>query len=120
MDEKKILIVEDEPALASIVLQMLEVFGWTGIITSSAHEALQQLDAEEFRFILMDLSLPDKSGLQLYEDVIQKNPDYRGRVVFSSGYNVSGDLEDVIKRDNLQFLPKPYSINKFKEILEKW
>jgi len=120
MENKRILVVEDEAPLASIMVNMLEYFNFQGEVAVSGEEALTKMQSIDFAYLIIDLSLPDMNGMELYQEIIKQNSDYRGKAAFTSGFNVSDELKELMERDGLAFLPKPFSIDKFKEVMENW
>ena len=120
MENKRILVVEDEAPLAGIMVNMLDYFDFQGEVAKSGEEALEKIGSLDFSYLIIDLSLPDMNGMELYQKIIKQNSGYRGRAAFTSGFNVSDELKKLIERDRLTFLPKPFSIDKFKKIMDSW
>lgn len=120
MEKKRVLVVEDEPALSSIVSNMLEAFGWESTVAGSAKEAKSQMAKESFRFIIIDLTLPDMPGTDLYKEIVKTYPEYRGQVILTSGFTLTEETEQLLEKDKLAFLSKPYSLDKFKKVIERW
>jgi CheY-like chemotaxis protein len=67
MDSPRLLLVEDEPALADLLKKYLERLGYTVDACAQADAALALLDAhpEDYALLITDLSLPDMSGDEL-------------------------------------------------------
>jgi len=65
----RILIVEDESRIASFIEKGLKSHGFTTAIATSGHDALQQTVGNRFDLLILDLSLPDKDGLQIVEEL---------------------------------------------------
>ncbi len=65
----KILIVEDEPAIADAIQYALETEGFDTIRRSSGSEVPFLLAKESIRLILLDIGLPDISGLELCKHI---------------------------------------------------
>ncbi len=61
----KILIVEDEPAIADTIQYALETEGFATICSASGLDVLSLLSRENIRLIVLDIGLPDISGLEL-------------------------------------------------------
>ncbi|MCB0597616.1 MAG: response regulator transcription factor, partial [Phaeodactylibacter sp.] len=59
----KILIIEDEPALASSIEQYLQQDGYLCEVAPSFDEAMLKSGAYEYDCILVDITLPGGSGL---------------------------------------------------------
>ena len=119
MVKKRVLIIEDESDLASVILNMLETYGLEGEIVDTSRQAMQLVNKSDYDFFIIDLSLPDSSGIDLYNSILSVNDKYKGRAIFTSGLNVNEELNKIIKSDGTLFLPKPFTIDKFKEIIGK-
>ncbi|MBN2365416.1 MAG: response regulator [Calditrichaeota bacterium] len=118
--KKRVLIVEDEADLAVVFANLLDVFGFTSQIVDNGANAREIVNNEKFDLFIIDLTLPDISGIDLYRDIVSAYPAYKGQVIFTSGMNISDDLNQIIKDDNTSFLAKPFSMDKLKKVLDKW
>lgn len=118
-ERKKILLIEDEQELSEIILRMLESFGYEGASAECARDALQAVHQSNFDLLIIDLTLPDANGRELYEKIIEQKPDYRGKAVFTSGMEIPDDLKELIRKDKLDFLQKPFSLTNFRSILQR-
>ncbi len=65
----KILIVEDEPAIAETIQYALETDGFETHCLSSGRPVLSLLDREAVDLIILDIGLPDISGLDLFIEI---------------------------------------------------
>ena len=65
----RLLIVEDEPELAKSIKKSLELDGYSVDHTMYGEEALELADIEEYDLIILDLNLPDMSGLHVLEEL---------------------------------------------------
>ena len=74
-----ILIAEDEEPVANVTALMLETLGCKVKIVSNGLDAYNQAKETEFDMVLMDLSMPLKSGLEASE-MIRSLPDQKSRV----------------------------------------
>jgi DNA-binding NtrC family response regulator len=119
MMKKSVLIIEDESELATIILNMLETYGLEGEIVDTSRQATKLVKKSDYDFFIIDLSLPDSSGIDLYNSILSINDKYKGKVVFTSGLSVDEELDKIIQSDGALFLPKPFTIDKFKEIIGK-
>ncbi|HEV2360676.1 MAG TPA: response regulator transcription factor [Acidimicrobiales bacterium] len=68
-----LLIVEDDPRIASFVDKGLRAEGYTTSVATTAADALAYLDTmkTEFDLVLLDIGLPDESGLSVLERIRQ-------------------------------------------------
>ena len=65
----KILIVEDEPAIADTIQYVLETDGFETICLSSGIPVISQLSEDTFDLIILDIGLPDINGLKLCKEI---------------------------------------------------
>ena len=119
-EKKQVLIIEDEPDLSAVFVNLLEVFGFRGSVAHNAQLALDNLTQRQFDLFIIDLTLPDRPGLDLYKEIVTIYPQYQGKVIFTSGFNVSDELNQIMKRDGASFLAKPFSMDKLKKVLDRW
>lgn len=104
----RILIVEDEKALASEIKQFLEKEEYSCDLAYTGNDASELLAINPYDFILLDIGLPDYNGL----DLIKEAKDYDSEAYFIV-ITARGELEDKIKGFDLgadDYLPKPFSL----------
>ncbi|WP_025916966.1 phosphate regulon transcriptional regulator PhoB [Herminiimonas sp. CN] len=68
-DKIVILVVEDEPAIAELVIFTLRAAGWNPVVVRSVADAWEFLQKNTPQLILLDWMLPDQSGLRLLSRV---------------------------------------------------
>jgi response regulator RpfG family c-di-GMP phosphodiesterase len=68
---KRVLVVDDERAIASAVVRRLERAGATCVTAHSGTEGLERLAAERFDLVITDVALPGRSGLELLDEAQQ-------------------------------------------------
>jgi two-component system cell cycle response regulator len=75
IQEEKILLVDDDPAILSTLTRFLGGQGYAVAAAASGKEALAALQQEEIPLAILDLMLPDASGLELLAHVRENSPD---------------------------------------------
>jgi two-component system, OmpR family, KDP operon response regulator KdpE len=65
----KILVVDDEPQIRRLLKTSLVPQKFEVAEASTAGAALKRLDAEEFDLVILDLGLPDRSGIEVIEEI---------------------------------------------------
>lgn len=76
-----VLVVEDEPKVASAIRQGLEGEGYTVDVVSTGEDAFFRINTETFGVVLMDLSLPGRDGLEIIRALRQRDADTRVLIV---------------------------------------
>src|SRR5258708_20297657 len=78
---QRLLIVEDEQALANAMARTLRSRGFQADIALSGAEARERFAAVDYALVLMDIRLPDESGYGLLEKLHKKRPAPAGGMI---------------------------------------
>ncbi|MFN3488267.1 MAG: response regulator transcription factor [Emticicia sp.] len=73
IENKKILIVEDEVKVATFIKKGLQTQNFEAEIAETGSEAKRFFDENSFDLIILDIGLPDMSGLEVCEYIREKN-----------------------------------------------
>ncbi len=117
---KTVLIVEDNELNMKLFRDLLEAHGYQTIGTSNGREALQL--ARQYRpdLILMDIQLPEVSGLDVTK-WIKADEDLRATpVVAVTAFAMKGDEERIREGGCEAYLSKPISVGKFIETVRRF
>ncbi len=111
-----ILLIEDEDAIKKMVGRALELYGYTVLFASDGLEGVEvyKEKADGIDLVLLDLTMPKRSGIDVLEDIRAINQD--AKVIISTGRS-----EEEIKRNTEAsgYAPKPYKINDLMRLLRK-
>lgn len=107
---ERILLVEDEEGVRELATEVLRGNDYVVFEAASAEEAMDSFEREEGRFHLVfsDVVLPDKSGLQLVDQLLSRKPELR--VLLCSGYTDHKSQWPLIRERGFRFLQKPYAL----------
>lgn len=103
-----ILIVEDEPELAKLISSYLEEEG--GMRTQVCHRALQAaryLKSNFANLLLLDITLPDKTGFELLEELRAENVTVP--VIFVTGNSIEESKVRGLNMGGDDYITKPFS-----------
>ncbi|HEX4679271.1 MAG TPA: response regulator [Gaiellaceae bacterium] len=101
----RILLVEDDAPVRAVTREMLEGAGYCVAEAADAATALARVDERlMFEVLLIDVLLPDLSGLELARRIRARPDTSSVKILFTSGYPIDG--AEVEAGD--AFLPKPY------------
>jgi ActR/RegA family two-component response regulator len=101
---KKILIVEDDEKFARVLSKQLIKNNFEGSYAGSLSEFLDVLKKGEFDLVLLDLGLPDSSGLETYEKISKMIPDVP--VVVLTGLDDEKVAVEAVKKGAQDYLIK--------------
>ena len=87
---KRILVVEDEPAISEICRRVLVSEGFAVSIAPDGKIAQDMIEKEEYGLCLIDMRTPGMSGMELYQWITEKHPDLANGVIFTSGDVMGG------------------------------
>lgn len=113
---KKILIVDDNPNMSSLLVEMLEVFQYEALRATDGHDALDQIDKlSDIAMVITDMRMPKMSGLELLQTIKDRKPELP--VVVISGYSVEESDSDIVKTKADGFLNKPFMMSDIEQLL---
>ncbi len=72
---QRLLIVDDEEALAKVMQRTLRSRGFESDVALTAAEARSQFEANDYALAVLDVRLPDESGYGLLEELRSRRPD---------------------------------------------
>lgn len=104
-----VLIVEDDGALARELGLYLHNAGYVCETVRTAHEASERLFVQEYDFVLLDLGLPDRDGLEVLVEARQSH-NQAASVIILSARGTVGDRVQSLDLGADDYLPKPYSL----------
>ena len=103
----RILIVDDEAAIGRALTRLLEGHDVTFLERGSAAIELLRTDAS-FDLVLCDLMMPNLTGMDVYEQVCARLPEYGARFVFMTGGACSARAAAFIATSPRPCLRKPF------------
>lgn len=101
----RILLIEDDPALLSILQASMDFGGFKGEAVSSGQEAIEAFRSRRFDAVLIDLGLPDVEGTDLLK-TMREMSDVPILVV--SGRDTERDKIDALDHGADDYIPKPF------------
>ena len=117
---KTVLIVEDNELNMKLFHDLLESYGYDTLGTRNGIEALELARTHRPDLILMDIQLPDVSGLEVTK-WIKGDPELcRIPVVAVTAFAMNGDEERIRQGGCEAYLSKPISIAKFMETVRSF
>src|SRR5579862_4585947 len=105
MPSEKILIVDDEKLIRWSVRRQLEEWGYVAVEAESGTGGLAQIRSEAPDLALLDVRLPDMSGIEVLREIKQSNLSIP--VIMITGDPQIDDIKTAVKLGALDFIKKP-------------
>ncbi len=112
-----VLIVDDESVVIRSCERILAPEGYSVQGASSAREALEVMEKEEFDIVITDLKMPEMDGIELIRRIREKSPSTG--IVVITGYPSQDSIKDALELGIIDYLPKPFSPQLLVDITEK-
>nr|BFE89639.1 hypothetical protein GCM10020185_01750 [Pseudomonas brassicacearum subsp. brassicacearum] len=105
-----VLLVEDEPAVRMLVLDLLQALGYTALEARDAVTALPVLESDQrIDLLVTDVGLPGMNGRQLAEIARQHRPGLK--VLFMTGYAQKAAERQGFLDQGMDMVAKPFSLD---------
>lgn len=116
---KRILVVEDEPAICDVCLRVLTGEGFEVDIAANGELAEEELQENHYDLILIDFRTPVMNGKELYQWINEQYPELVSRVIFTTGDVMGGNPQSFVELTGRPFLPKPFTPNELRTIVRE-
>src|SRR5580658_9471633 len=117
---KKVLIVEDNDLNMKLFNDLLEAHGYTTLQTKDGVEALRMARQHRPDLILMDIQLPEVSGLEVTKWLKEDESLRSIPVVAVTAFAMKGD-EEIIRQGGCEaYISKPISVTSFLDTVRRF
>lgn len=113
---KKILVVDDEPAICELYVKALDRKKYSVEVAHSGQEAIQAAGQNTYDYIFLDLKMPGMSGVDAFKEIKKLNP--RTMVVIVTAYPDSELLAEAMKLGPLTVILKPFELSEIQRSIE--
>lgn len=121
---KKILAVDDTEIMLEIIKVQLEKEGYDVQTCADPQIAMQRIANEQFDLILLDIMMPDTSGLEVLKFAKQQEINQLTPVVMLTAKDDMSSVRDCLTNGALEYLTKPFNIvsvkNRVAQILDQF
>ena len=116
---KRVLVVEDEPAINAVCRRVLTSEGFEVDIAVNGKIAQDMIEERQYDLCLIDIRTPTMTGKELHQWLKEKHPQLASRVIFTTGDLVGGDTQIFLEQAHRPFLPKPFTPDELKAIVRE-
>ena len=114
-DRRRILVVDDQESMRTLLKDMLEVIGYEVTVAEGGEEALRLMEAGEFDLVLTDLNMPSMDGTALLRAIKAINAELP--VVIITGYGTFHTEKRVMREGANGYISKPCTLAKIENTL---
>ena len=115
MNEKTVLIIEDEADAAELFAEMMRVSGFRVLKTFSSTPAMQMILSERPDIIILDIMMPDKSGLDILREMHTDPTLANIPVIVVSAKSLPADIKLGMDAGAFTYLTKPVGFLELQE-----
>ena len=106
----RVLVVEDEPALAAAVSEALADAGFQVDQAGDGQDALERIQETVYDLLVCDLKMPRMDGPTLHRAITETKPALARRIVFVTGDVAGTEAERFLEESGCQWLAKPFRL----------
>jgi CheY-like chemotaxis protein len=112
-------VVDDEPDIADLVVEILRDDGYQVDLAENGVRALELLEQGPYDAILTDAKMPLLDGEGFYREVEHRYPTLRGHVAFVSGDVLSLEMREFVERAGIPTIEKPFRMDAVRDVVRR-
>jgi CheY-like chemotaxis protein len=114
----KVLVIDDNQENIDVVTFFLELNGITCISENSGKKGLEILRKENFDLVLLDLAIPDFSGIQIFDAIKEEGTvSEKNIVIFTASLVDQKEIDRLLKTGAKGILNKPLAVEDLEELI---
>ena len=115
----RVLVIDDEPEVATVIAEILQVDGHQVDIAHSGKQALQAIARTDFDVLLCDLRMPHLDGPGLFRRLEKERPELRDRMGFLTGDTLGRRAREFLRTAGCPFIEKPVMTEEVRELMSE-
>ena len=106
MQQKCILVVDDQAEVANVCRRALEKEGHQVLVACNSEEAMQHCRRDRPDLVIMDIVMPEMDGITALREIIREDP--AAKVVMCSALGQETLIAEAIEAGASEFIVKPF------------
>jgi CheY-like chemotaxis protein len=114
----RILVIDDEPAVGRTLLRLLGT-QYDVTVLCEGQQALDLFaDGALFDIIICDLTMPDLSGMDIYQQCSKRSPELAQRFVFMTGGTFTTESREFLDTVANMYIEKPFDLQTIRQLVK--
>ncbi len=110
----RILVVEDEPTVAQLIVDVLREEGHLVEAVLDSQEGLTRLSRARYDLVVCDLRMPRLDGPAFYDALVRAGSSAQDRIMFVTGDTLAPRTLQFLEKSGLPYLSKPFLVEELK------
>jgi CheY-like chemotaxis protein len=115
----RVLVVDDEPGIAGILAEVLQLDGHEVETVGNGEAALSKLARGGYQLILSDIRMPELDGPSLYREIERRDPRLLRRMIFLTGDTLNPGTREFLDSTGAPCLSKPFTLRDVRAIVQR-
>jgi signal transduction histidine kinase len=116
-NKEKILLVDDDLAFLEVAKAILRVKGYDVEVSHNAGDALSRVREGHYNLVILDIHLPDMSGVELLSSINHTQPEIIA--IMLTGYSSVENSVQALNRGAFAYLEKPLKPDRLIEVIQR-
>ncbi len=116
--DKTVLVVDDEKYILDFFTEVFHMFPMRVDTAANGRIAMEKMLGTDYDLIITDFKMPQMSGKELFDWIMQNRPHLAGRIIFVTGDTVSSETRSFFEDKSNRYLAKPFKIEEVKEVIQ--
>lgn len=110
----RILVVEDEPTVAQLIVDVLREEGHHAEAVLDSQEGLTRIARSQYDLVICDLRMPRLDGPAFYDSLVRAGSPVRDRILFTTGDMLAPRTIEFLEPNGHPYLAKPFLVEELK------
>ena len=115
----RILLVDDDPLITELVVDMLGMEGHEVDTAPDGIEALRRLESQRYDLIITDLHMPKLDGSGFYRQLTERRTHPLRKIIFLTGTTGTSPEHRLIQESGVPILLKPFNVVDLIELVRR-
>lgn len=114
---RRILVVDDEPAVAHLIADALEQQGYAVRVHTDSRRAMAEAFEHPFQLAICDIRMPELDGQAFYRALREHQSPLARRLLFTTGDTLARETAKFLEQVGLPYLAKPFRVEELRAVV---